>query len=118
MITIYSYGLTPAVRWAKPSVPGMIEHDMTRLRNPWSIRGLRELDGEHRAVADFVSQSEGFYELMAPVSRALADGQVHGFLCMGGKHRSVVAANMLYKHCKILELPVKLTHCVLGITKE
>ncbi len=118
MITIYSYGLSPATRGSKPLVPDMIEHSMLPFSNPWSIRTLRDLDGEHQAVVNFVRQSVGFREMIEPIKLSVADGQTHGFLCMGGKHRSVVAANMLYAHCKTVGLPVKLVHRVLGITKE
>lgn len=81
-------------------------HDCRFLQNPYWEPALREFDGRHSAVADYVSQDKrfapflqklnDFMEFLLPAYRD--EGKAHlsiGFGCTGGQHRSVFVTEKL-----------------------
>jgi len=90
-----------------------LEVDCRMLRNPWANKRLRDLDGNHPDVHDYVTEDPKFRPLINTTvahivghteydHRHSTDVEKHLYLvavaCLGGKHRSVVVANTLFGH--------------------
>ena len=95
--------------------------DCRFLRNPYWDTGLRVLDGDERAIQDFVMQdplfSDFFERLIDLVMMLLpayrAEGKAHfsiAFGCTGGRHRSVTVAERLAERLDDAGWPVALRH--------
>lgn len=83
-----------------------IVHDVRFLRNPHWDPALRDLDGRHEAVRQFVEADplfEPFFDKVRDLTLFLlpayrTEGKAHlsiGFGCTGGQHRSVALAELL-----------------------
>lgn len=81
-------------------------HDCRFLRNPYWEPSLREFDGRHPAVADYVSEDERFAPFLQKLNDFMGfllpayrdEGKAHlsvGFGCTGGQHRSVFVTEKL-----------------------
>lgn len=95
--------------------------DTRFLPNPYYIDELRELDGRSNKVRDFVLNSEMTKKFLEHLIR-LIEFLIPGFIqegkstltisvgCTGGKHRSVVVAEVLGRHLEEKKLKVKIIH--------
>ncbi|MGB9835860.1 MAG: RNase adapter RapZ [Candidatus Saccharicenans sp.] len=95
--------------------------DTRFLPNPYYIDELRELDGRSKKVRDFVLNSEMTKKFLEHLIR-LIEFLIPGFIqegkstltisvgCTGGKHRSVVVAEVLGRHLEEKKLKVKIIH--------
>lgn len=95
--------------------------DTRFLPNPYYIDELRELDGRSKKVRDFVLNSEMTKKFLEHLIR-LVEFLIPGFIqegkstltisvgCTGGKHRSVVVAEVLGRHLEEKKLKVKIIH--------
>ena len=94
----------------KRSLPRGVDmiFDVRFLKNPHWEDGLRELDGRHPDVADYVASDDAFppfFEKVVALVVSLlpafkAEGKTHfsvGIGCTGGQHRSVTVAEKLSK---------------------
>ncbi len=83
--------------------------DVRCLPNPYYIDELREQTGKNKAVADYVfgftqarellKKIEDFFDFTIPLYKEEGKSQlVIALGCTGGKHRSVLFAECLYKH--------------------
>lgn len=87
------------------------------LSNPHNVHALRQHDGRHTMVKDFVANDKkfaGLYGEAKEAVEALADGDTMGFYCFGGKHRSVAMAELLAAELRGKGTEVKITHLELG----
>ena len=98
-------------RW-KPNTLDKV-YDCRSLPNPWSHAELRALPGTHPDIMKFVAQKEKFSLILFPavnlidssaqpgVEWTYGDALRVGFICVGGRHRSVAmvehVANYLVK---------------------
>jgi UPF0042 nucleotide-binding protein len=101
MINVSSFGY----RYGLPADADMI-FDVRFLKNPYFVQALKDFDGHHEKVRDYVLASEDsqifiqkLFELMAFLMPLYEkEGKTRLSIavgCTGGKHRSVVMANEL-----------------------
>lgn len=95
--------------------------DVRFLPNPFYIEKLRPLSGEDKRVRTYVMkwmESDGFlsriYDLLEfLIPNYIKEGKTHLTIaigCTGGKHRSVVMVNELFKYLKKHQYQVRVTH--------
>jgi UPF0042 nucleotide-binding protein len=101
MIDIASFGY----RYGLPADADMV-FDVRFLKNPYFVKELKEYDGHHERVRDYVLTSEDsqvfihklfqLMEFLIPLYEKEGKSRLNIALgCTGGKHRSVVMANEL-----------------------
>lgn len=83
-------------------------YDCRHLPNPFGVKEWRGEDGRHPGVRKFVF-ADGRAEIL--VRQAIAEARSHqwvwdanpvfAFGCVGGKHRSVACAEVLWKHLSV-----------------
>lgn len=116
MIQVSSFGY----RYGIPVDADMII-DVRFLPNPYFVDALRPFDGRDPQVRDYVLESEDcraftaklydFMDFLIP--RYEGEGKSRFTLavgCTGGRHRSVVIANLLYAHYTKKDYFVNITH--------
>lgn len=95
--------------------------DVRFLANPYFVPELKELDGECRAVKDFVLKNEQAHQFLAKYTDLLdyliplyeKEGKAYLTIaigCTGGHHRSVAIARELYNHIKTQGKQIEITH--------
>ena len=115
MITIYSFSRRES--WSRPRVLPDDVYDCTLLRNPFGQPTLKERNGTDAQVKAYVKEGPSYEAFMKPIFRKLSDSntQTFAFMCLGGRHRSVVCAEDLAKECVKRGIPHKVEHRILGI---
>lgn len=104
-----------------------IVFDVRCLKNPYYVEGLRELTGLDSAVKDFVLESKEANKLLAKLTSLIdyvvplycKEGKSHLVIaigCTGGKHRSVVFAELIHNRLLKQEYRSVINHR--DITKE
>lgn len=99
--------------------------DMRFLPNPYYIEHLKELDGNHQDIVEYVmgfAQTREFLEKLEDMLTFLiphyqAEGKkqlVIGIGCSGGKHRSVAITNKIAKRLKTKDFSIFTSHRDLG----
>jgi UPF0042 nucleotide-binding protein len=95
--------------------------DVRFLPNPYYLDNLKSLDGKHEKVINFVmtnDESKKFLRMFEKmldflIPNYIEEGKSYlgiGIGCTGGRHRSVVIADILYDYLKLKGYPVKLSH--------
>jgi len=95
--------------------------DVRFLPNPYYIDDLKDLDGKHEKVINFVmvnDESKKFLRMFEKMLNFLIPNYIEegksylgiGIGCTGGRHRSVVIADKLYDYLKLKGYSVKLSH--------
>lgn len=116
IITVYSFGFKYGI-----PLDADIVMDVRFLPNPHYIDELRDLDGEHRPVKDFVLKNRTskaflrkFFALLdLVIPQYVEEGKSHLAIaigCTGGMHRSVVLASETARHLKDLHYNVMVRH--------
>jgi UPF0042 nucleotide-binding protein len=93
--------------------------DVRFLPNPYYMDDLKDLDGQDKRVIDFVMSNEetkkflrmfeGLLDFLIP--NYIEEGKSYlsiGIGCTGGRHRSVVIADVIYDYLKLKGYSVKL----------
>ncbi|MBX7221492.1 MAG: RNase adapter RapZ [Blastocatellia bacterium] len=115
-VTVMSFGFKHGL----PTESDLI-FDVRFLVNPYFVPELREQTGKQKPVVDFLKQNEEVLEtqkrfedlLGFVVPRYAREGRSYLTLCVGctgGKHRSVMMAEVLGKYIKKLGFPVRVKH--------
>ena len=95
--------------------------DVRFLPNPYYLDDLKSLDGNHEKVINFVmanDESKKFLRMFEKMLNFLIPNYIEegksylgiGIGCTGGRHRSVVIADVLYDYLKLKGYSVKLSH--------
>jgi UPF0042 nucleotide-binding protein len=95
--------------------------DVRFLPNPYYLDDLKILDGKHEKVINFVmtnDESKKFLRMFEKMLNFLIPNYIEegksylgiGIGCTGGRHRSVVIADILYDYLKLKGYSVKLLH--------
>ena len=95
--------------------------DVRFLPNPYYLDDLKSLDGKHEKVINFVmanDESKKFLRMFEKmldflIPNYIEEGKSYlgiGIGCTGGRHRSVVIADILYDYLKLKGYSVKLSH--------
>ncbi len=95
--------------------------DVRFLPNPYYLDDLKSLDGKHEKVINFVmtnDESKKFLRMFEKMLNFLIPNYIEegksylgiGIGCTGGRHRSVVIADILYDYLKLKGYSVKLSH--------
>ena len=95
--------------------------DVRFLPNPYYLDDLKSLDGNHEKVINFVmanDESKKFLRMFEKMLNFLIPNYIEegksylgiGIGCTGGRHRSVVIADILYDYLKLKGYSVKLSH--------
>jgi RNase adapter protein RapZ len=99
--------------------------DVRFLPNPYYLDNLKNLDGKHEKVINFVmtnDESKKFLRMFEKMLNFLIPNYIEegksylgiGIGCTGGRHRSVVIADKLYDYLKLKGYSVKLSHKDIG----
>lgn len=115
-VIIYSYGVKH----------GDLEHpdyvfDLRHLPNPFYVDGLRQMTGEDQEVRDYILSDDGasqtwektkeLIDTVLPLKRNSGRNMVTiGFMCTGGRHRSVTFARLMSDHLMDQGYSVNLIH--------
>lgn len=116
-ISVVSFGY----KFGIPEESMDIVMDVRFLPNPYYKDELAELDGKHEKVIDFVlnnDESKKFLRMFEKmldflIPNYIEEGKSYlgiGIGCTGGKHRSVVIADVLHDYLKLKGYSVKLSH--------
>jgi UPF0042 nucleotide-binding protein len=103
--------------------------DVRFMANPYFLPELRPLDGESKAVADFVLKQKEAVHFLDKYTDLLdyliplyeKEGKAYLTIaigCTGGRHRSVVIARMLLKHLRQARAHVVINHRDIGKEEE
>lgn len=95
--------------------------DVRFLPNPYYLDELKNLDGKHEKVINFVmtnDESKKFLRMFEKmldflIPNYIEEGKSYlgiGIGCTGGRHRSVVITDILYDYLKLKGYSVKLSH--------
>ncbi len=98
--------------------------DCRFLKNPNWVEGLKDLNGTHEAVKDYLSKDKSWVpfkkNLLQMISIVIPaferEGKSYlsiGFGCTGGQHRSVFVAEQLYNYLLDKNSDVKILHTIL-----
>lgn len=81
-----------------------VKIDCTVLTNPWNLKSLRNLSGEHELVLEYVRKDKKFpafwSSVTAQIDASLAKSSdfIVDFVCFGGKHRSKAISTLVRKY--------------------
>ena len=95
--------------------------DVRFLPNPYYLDDIKSLDGKHEKIINFVminDESKKFLRMFEKmldflIPNYIEEGKSYlgiGIGCTGGRHRSVVIADILYDYLKLKGYSVKLSH--------
>ncbi len=116
-ISVVSFGY----KFGIPQESLDIVMDVRFLPNPYYLDDLKNLDGKHEKVINFVmtnDESKKFLRMFEKmldflIPNYIEEGKSYlgiGIGCTGGRHRSVVIADVLYDYLKLKGYSVKLSH--------
>ncbi|MBM3706474.1 MAG: hypothetical protein FJW66_08120 [Actinobacteria bacterium] len=116
-INIVSFGY----KYGIPHESLDIVMDVRFLPNPYYIDILKDLDGHHQDIINFVMSYEETKKFLRMFEKMLdflipnyiEEGKSYlgiGIGCTGGRHRSVVIAEILWDYLKLKGYSVKLSH--------
>ena len=116
VVNVTSFGY----RYGLPADADLV-FDVRFLPNPYFVENLKNFDGNHAAVKDYVlknKESEEFLKkildlmaLLIPLYEKEGKARLNVALgCTGGKHRSVVMANELSSYFSAMKYMVNLNH--------
>jgi RNase adapter protein RapZ len=116
-ITVVSFGY----KYGLPNESMDIVMDVRFLPNPYYIEGLKDFDGKDQEVIDFVFSYEETKKFLRMFEKLLdflipnyiVEGKSYlgiGIGCTGGRHRSVVIADMIHDYLKLKGYSVKIIH--------
>jgi Predicted P-loop-containing kinase len=116
VINVTSFGY----RYGLPADADLV-FDVRFLPNPYFVENLKNFDGHHAAVKDYVLKNKESKEFLKKILDLMAlliplyekEGKVRlnvALGCTGGKHRSVVMANELGSYFSTMKYIVNLNH--------
>ena len=116
VVNVTSFGY----RYGLPADADLV-FDVRFLPNPYFVENLKNFDGHHAAVKDYVLQNKESKEFLEKISDLMTlliplyekEGKVRlnvALGCTGGKHRSVVMANELSSYFLARKYMVNLSH--------
>jgi UPF0042 nucleotide-binding protein len=116
-ITVVSFGY----KYGLPNESIDIVMDVRFLPNPYYIEELKDLDGKDQEVIDFVFSYEETKKFLRMFEKLLdflipnyiVEGKSYlgiGIGCTGGRHRSVVIADMIHDYLKLKGYSVKILY--------
>lgn len=101
---VYSFGR----KWrVDPPVTHLI--DVTEFDNPHHSSVMAPLDGTYIIVQEFLLSDPEFESMLRFTAEKVRQGDSVAFRCVGGKHRSVAAAELLAERIANIG-PVKVVH--------
>lgn len=115
--TVVSFGY----KYGLPNESMDIVMDVRFLPNPYYIEELKDLDGKDQEVIDFVFSHEETKKFLRMFEKLLdflipnyiVEGKSYlgiGIGCTGGRHRSVVIADIIHDYLKLKGYSVKILH--------
>ncbi len=115
-VNVTSFGY----RYGLPADADLV-FDVRFLPNPYFVENLKNFDGHHAAVKDYVLKNKESKEFLKKISDLMTlliplyekEGKARlnvALGCTGGKHRSVVMANELGSYFSTMKYMVNLTH--------
>jgi UPF0042 nucleotide-binding protein len=116
VVNVSSFGY----RYGLPADADLV-FDVRFLPNPYFVENLKNFDGHHAAVKDYVLKNKESKEFLKKILDLMAlliplyekEGKVRlnvALGCTGGKHRSVVMANELSSYFSAMKYMVNLNH--------
>jgi RNase adapter protein RapZ len=116
MIHVSSFGY----RYGLPADADLV-FDVRFIPNPYYVETLKNFDGHHEAVKDYVLQNEESKEFLKKIVNLMnfliplydKEGKARlniAMGCTGGKHRSVVLTNQLSAHLSSMKYVVNTSH--------
>lgn len=116
VVNVTSFGY----RYGLPADADLV-FDVRFLPNPYFVENLKNFDGHHAAVKDYVLKNKESKEFLKKISDLMAlliplyekEGKVRlniALGCTGGKHRSVIMANELSSYFSAMKYMVNLNH--------
>jgi Predicted P-loop-containing kinase len=116
VVNVTSFGY----RYGLPADADLV-FDVRFLPNPYFVENLKNFDGHHAAVKDYVLKNKESKEFLKKILDLMAlliplyekEGKVRlnvALGCTGGKHRSVVMANELSSYFSAMKYMVNLNH--------
>jgi UPF0042 nucleotide-binding protein len=116
VVNVTSFGY----RYGLPADADLV-FDVRFLPNPYFVENLKNFDGHHDAVKDYVLKNKESKEFLEKILDLMAlliplyekEGKVRlnvALGCTGGKHRSVVMANELSSYFSAMKYMVNLNH--------
>jgi UPF0042 nucleotide-binding protein len=116
VVNVTSFGY----RYGLPADADLV-FDVRFLPNPYFVENLKNFDGHHAAVKDYVLKNKESKEFLKKILDLMAlliplyekEGKVRlnvALGCTGGKHRSVVMANELSSYFSEMKYMVNLNH--------
>jgi UPF0042 nucleotide-binding protein len=116
VVNVTSFGY----RYGLPADADLV-FDVRFLPNPYFVENLKNFDGHHAAVKDYVLKNKESKEFLKKILDLMAlliplyekEGKVRlnvAMGCTGGKHRSVVMANELSSYFSAMKYMVNLNH--------
>jgi UPF0042 nucleotide-binding protein len=116
VVNVTSFGY----RYGLPTDADLV-FDVRFLPNPYFVENLKNFDGHHAAVKDYVLKNKESKEFLKKILDLMAlliplyekEGKVRlnvALGCTGGKHRSVVMANELSSYFSAMKYMVNLNH--------
>jgi len=116
VVNVTSFGY----RYGLPADADLV-FDVRFLPNPYFVENLKNFDGHHAAVKDYVLQNKESKDFLEKISDLMTlliplyekEGKVRlnvALGCTGGKHRSVVMANELSSYFVAKKYTVNLNH--------
>ena len=116
VVNVTSFGY----RYGLPADADLV-FDVRFLPNPYFVENLKNFDGHHAAVKDYVLKNKESKEFLKKILDLMAlliplyekEGKVRlnvALGCTGGKHRSVVMANELSSYFSAMKYMVNLSH--------
>jgi len=94
MIKLISFGAKYGNQPAGLTRPAM---SLLGVENPYNDPKLKDMDGTHPEVQNFLRNYPIFNRVLDRYSKEAQDGDVLGFYCNSGKHRSVAMVEILSK---------------------
>ena len=111
-ITLTSFGFKHG---APPKANIMM--DVRFLKNPFWEEELKALNGQDKAIGDYIDQDPNFAEFMGNFKRLIEpllahyeDGLTIAIGCTGGHHRSVYAVEKLAQWLRALNCTITIDH--------
>jgi UPF0042 nucleotide-binding protein len=116
VVNVTSFGY----RYGLPADADLV-FDVRFLPNPYFVENLKNFDGHHAAVKDYVLKNKESKEFLKKILDLMAlliplyekEGKARlnvALGCTGGKHRSVVMANELSSYFSAMKYMVNLNH--------
>lgn len=107
---IYSFGK----KYSQLPPDGVFVYDCRNFRNPYNVASLRQLNGRDVVVQSYMKRDPDFSDMLTKALIKIGSTKTIAFGCLGGKHRSVAAAEIVAKKLRDAGYTVEVHHLTLN----